>query len=67
MTHFTFVILTVGKEMPNKYPSITPITAENKIRMPSFDLCALLKIEIEAICVNASKKHSFVARQKSNI
>jgi len=47
MIHFTFVILTVGKEMPNKYPSITPTTAENMIRMPSFDFCALLKIEIK--------------------
>jgi hypothetical protein len=48
MIHFTFVILTVGKEMPNKYPSIMPTTADNMIRKPSFDLGTLLLLRIDS-------------------
>jgi len=45
---WSFVILTVGKEMPNKYPSIMPITADNMIRKLSFDLGTLLLLRINS-------------------
>ena len=35
--HFTFVMLTVGKEIPIKYPNTIPMTVEIIILILSFD------------------------------